>query len=161
MFISLLTHAKELNKNTGTGKLVKEALKNQCDIITWSRTEPNKELLERIQTLPSLLLYPTGNENGLAVEIEWPQNEYSHIILLDGTWQEARKIYNRSPYLQTLPNHTFEVDYESVYCLRKNQKKIGLCTAEVVLELLKRQALQHEFNLLTEYFTRHNSGLAI
>ncbi|RLV60233.1 DTW domain-containing protein [Parashewanella curva] len=58
-------------------------------------------------------------------------------MVLDGTWQEARKIYNKSSYLKELPKVKIEPSSTSIYQLRRNQKPNGLCTAECVAELLK------------------------
>ncbi|TBR38246.1 DTW domain-containing protein [Marinomonas agarivorans] len=158
MMITLLTHARELNKSTGTGKLVKAALGDRCNIITWSRTKPDKSLLLTLQNKTTLLLYPVNSDKQthLLTELDWPQTQYNHFILLDSTWQEARKIYNRSPYLHTIPSYAFDVNYPSAYRLRRNQRNMGLCTAEVVLELLDRQKHVGDYNSLSELFQQHN-----
>ncbi|MBM7074478.1 DTW domain-containing protein [Shewanella sp. 202IG2-18] len=57
--------------------------------------------------------------------------------MLDGTWQEAQKIFNKSPYLKELPKVKIETSTESIYQLRRNQRGNGLCTAESVIELLR------------------------
>lgn len=65
---------------------------------------------------------------------------YDSYIVIDGTWQEAQKIYNKSPYLKSLPTLKIETDQKSVYTLRRNQKQNALCTAEIVIEVLKNEA---------------------
>ncbi len=52
-----------------------------------------------------------------------------------------------SSYYYT-PVITLEVDYASNYRLSLNQKGNGLCTAEVVMELLKRQYQEAKFEAL-------------
>ncbi len=64
-------------------------------------------------------------------------SQIENFIILDGTWQEAGKIYNKSPYLKEMRTFTLKSKNKSVYNLRRNQKDGGLCTAECVIELLK------------------------
>lgn len=47
---------------------------------------------------------------------------YDNYIVLDGTWKEAHKIYNISPYLKSLPTIKIEADQKSLYTLSRNQK---------------------------------------
>ena len=57
-------------------------------------------------------------------------------MLIDATWQEARKMYNQSPYLKALPKVSLVDAPKSIYPLRRNQIEGGLCTAECVIHLL-------------------------
>lgn len=162
MHFTLLTHTRELEKNTGTGKLVKVVLQETCDIIEWSRTAQDPALKHSLSSMKTLLIYPTElakHHDQAAGELDmiWPNNTFQHCLILDGTWQEAKKMYNRSPYLHVLPHYSLHVDYTSQYQLRRNQKNIGLCTAEVVLELLKRQKEHVLFDLLTKAFSEFNT----
>ncbi|WP_157618876.1 DTW domain-containing protein, partial [Vibrio sp. HI00D65] len=52
-------------------------------------------------------------------------------------WQEAKKMLNKSPWLQTIPQVHLDVTSESSYTLRRNQDSGHLCTCEVGIELLK------------------------
>jgi DTW domain-containing protein YfiP len=138
MFITLLTHATELTKASNTGQLVVAVLAQQnvvnSERVVWQRTQPCAQLLERINTMPSALLYPApGNQAPLALHKPLPE----HIILLDATWQQARKMYNHSPYLHALRHIELQPDTPSQYQLRRNQRESGLCTSECVAELLR------------------------
>ena len=57
--IFLLTHQRELKKNSNTGRLVIETLGHHAKIIVWERTKPNVQLLETIKEGNIALLYPT------------------------------------------------------------------------------------------------------
>ena len=81
------------------------------------------------------LLYPHEESETLCAA-----TSYEAYVLIDSTWQEAQKIYNHSPYLHDLPCVKIETDRKSVYTLRRNQKAYGLCTAEIVVEVLKSQS---------------------
>lgn len=133
MKIWLLTHSEERKKETGTGSLVKEVLGQQCQIIEWSRVSPCQSIL----SLPldeTALVYLNQPEVAQANLNE--ESSIRHFIILDGTWQQARKMYNRSPYLHQFPHYQIP-ETHSVYKKRRNQKNNGLCTAETVIHLLQ------------------------
>ena len=52
-------------------------------------------------------------------------------VLLDGTWTEARKMFRKSPHLQTLPVLSLDPGHASTYRLRRSQFDHHFCTAEV------------------------------
>lgn len=147
MKIWLLTHSEELKKESGTGKLVKSLLAEQCHVIVWARKEPNSALLA-LSPVDTAIVYlatstsPTLDKASLS--------NINNVIVLDGTWQQARKMYNQSPYLAKFPHYEIKGEH-SLYIKRRNQKEAGLCTAEVAIHLLKEvndpqaAALQQSF----------------
>ena len=66
-------------------------------------------------------------------------NTFSAFVILDATWQEARKMYNRSKYLQQAKKISLQVALPSTYRKRRNQIKGGLSTAECAIQLLKHK----------------------
>ena len=81
----LLTHSREISKKTNTGQLVKQLIPD-TKIIIWQRTEPDKTLLQLIESGYTALVYPAEEATLSAI----PQN-FKNFILIDSTWQEARK----------------------------------------------------------------------
>ena len=132
MNIILLTHQRELNKNTNTGFIVADILRDNCEIVVWDRVSPSQSLLEKIEHEKVVLLYPTDNTEIISGDIECDS-----CIIIDSTWQEAQKIYNRSPYLKKIKKVKLVTGKKSIYTLRRNQKETGLCTAECAVEILK------------------------
>lgn len=132
MQIILLTHSREISKKSNTGQLVEQLVPLTRKII-WQRTEPDDYLLKLIESGNTALLYPAENSQGTSVLAE-----FENFILIDSTWQEARKIFNRSQYLQQLPRIQLSTNNASKYALRRNQVDGGLCTAECAIELLKQ-----------------------
>lgn len=132
MKISLLTHFKELPKPSNTGRLVLEVLGEAAEQIRWDRLTPPATLLEEIKAGGVALVYP-----GAPGEPASDLSGIRQVIIIDGTWHEARKIHQRSPYLQQVPRVTLQPQAPSRYNLRKNQKEAGLCTAECVIEILR------------------------
>ncbi len=143
MKIFLLTHQRELDRKTNTGSLALEILPKQVERIIWERSLPDATLLSCIEKGTVALLFPSD-----ASETVVPAASFDAFIILDGTWQEAQKIYNKSPYLKSLPTIKIETDQKSLYTLRRNQKQNGLCTAEIVIELLKHKACADQANAL-------------
>ena len=94
--------------------------------------EPAHEVPERgIELLPELS--PKLATIGVKASIE----EYENVIIIDSTWQEAQKIFNQSDYLKAAAQFTLNVKNDSLYTLRANQPKGGLCTIECIIEVLK------------------------
>lgn len=149
MKIYLLSHERELQKATNTGRIVKACLGGAVAIIPWQRREPCREIIELIEADRIALLYP-----GAAADADQAGREFANYLLLDGTWQETRKMYNRSPYLQRASRVELDINQPSRYKLRRNQRTGGLSTAECVIELLAIRgqtdlaaALSNEFDL--------------
>jgi DTW domain-containing protein YfiP len=53
------------------------------------------------------------------------------LIMLDGSWREAIKIFRKSPYLHHLPLLSFDPKVLATYALRKGSHDFQLGTAEV------------------------------
>ena len=137
--IVLLTHEHELTKPTNTGRVVLEALGNAATRIVWRRATPEPELLRTIDAGGVVLVWPSANR-GVVAPVRAPHT----YVVIDGTWQQARKIYNRSPYLHALPTIALQPVEPSVYTLRRNQIVGGLCTAEAVACLLRQPDLAQQ-----------------
>lgn len=146
MQLILLTHSREIQKTSNTGQLISRAIPNVRTIV-WQRTEPDKELLKLISEGDTALVFQ--QEKSISSE---NVSQYKHFILIDSTWQEARKIYNRSPYLHDLPCIQFSTGKQSKYKLRRNQLDGGLCTAECAIELFSVAGLIEQANLLGKEF---------
>lgn len=136
MKLILLTHSREIHKASNTGQLVQQFVSHTQTII-WQRTQPDPSLLDLISESNTALLYPADNDSCESDSLVPDVANFENYILIDSTWQEARKIFNRSPYLQQLTRIQLSVDGSSNYNLRRNQVEGGLCTAECAIELLR------------------------
>lgn len=132
MKITLLTHFKELEKRSNTGRLVVEVLGDAAEQLRWDRMHPPARLLEEIEAGGVALVYP-----GAPDEDDGDLSGITQFIIIDGTWHEARKIHQRSPYLRKVRRICLRTGEKSEYNLRKNQKEACLCTAECVIEVLR------------------------
>ena len=147
MNITLLTHFKEFDKRSNTGRLVVDVLGKAAEQVRWDRMNPPARLVEEIEAGGVVLIYP-----GAEHENDDDLSGITRCILIDGTWHEARKIHQRSPYLQTIRRISLKTDEKSVYNLRKNQKDFGLCTAECVIRVLRLSGNIFEAEQLQEQF---------
>lgn len=150
MKITLLTHERELDRKTNTGTLALEHCGDLVERLIWARREPERALVGAIERGEAALVYPG---EGAAPE---RLQDFPQVILIDATWQEARKIYNRSPYLKTAPRVAIQADSASSYRLRRNQPDGGLCTAECVIEILRRCGEDAAAERLESAFSQFN-----
>jgi DTW domain-containing protein YfiP len=149
MKIFLLTHQRELHRATNTGALALESANEIVERILWERVNPNKDLTRLIENNEAILLYSKAESSSAALKpISRPIiEEYENVIIIDSTWQEANKIFNQSLYLKNAPQFTLKTENASLYNLRANQPKGGLCTIECIIEVLR---LKGEYKMAAE-----------
>lgn len=147
MNITLLTHFKEFEKRSNTGRVVMDVLGSAAEQICWDRMKPPAGLVAEIEAGGVALVYP-----GAESEDDGDLSDIRRCILIDSTWHEARKIHQRSPYLQNVRRIGLKTGEKSAYNLRKNQKEFGLCTAECVIEVLRLSGNISEAERLQERF---------
>jgi len=138
MKITLLIHEKENRRADNTGQLLSQIPALDTNTLLWQRTQPNTALVAALNSGQAVLLSQQG-DGELVDDI----SDIEHLVILDGTWQEAKKIYNKSPYLKTAKWYKLTPQTPSKYNLRRNQVEDGLCTAECAIEVLK-QTQQHQ-----------------
>ena len=169
MKIILLTHERELHRATNTGNLAIENTNNIVERIVWERVNPSKVITQLIENNETALLYSKAtpatdvtltisSEVKLEKPVLPPLNieAYENIIIIDGTWQEAKKIFNQSPYLKAAPHFTLKTATNSLYKLRANQLEGGLCTVECIIEVLKLKGENKKAAELIEKFAQFN-----
>ena len=85
----------------------------------------------------SVLLFPT--EEAVSVhELKAINFEVKNLIVLDGTWAKAKRIYAENPWLKLLPHLKLELDKVSLYNGVRMQPKAGyLSTIESIVYTLK------------------------
>lgn len=79
-------------------------------------------------------------------------------VLLDGTWSEARKMFNKSRYLDAFPVLSLHPDRVSQYRLRRSARDDHFCTAEVAAMCLQLAGEPLAADTLDAYlgvFTEH------
>jgi DTW domain-containing protein YfiP len=109
-----------------------------------------------------------ANDGRVVHEVTHTPHKRPLFILLDGTWDEARKMFRKSPYLQTFPVLSLQPEQLSRYKLRRAQTEAHLCTAEVgalCLDLAQdtqaAQALNAYFDVFTEHYLKAKQQLPV
>lgn len=176
MNIVLLTHERELTRPTNTGQLALAHFPQYCTQLVWSRVNPDKSLQQACQTGQALLLFPatdkpaTSNIDSSPALIGADDTvlgdaktvTQKSIIILDATWQEARKMVRQSPYLQQANRLELQATQDSTYQLRRNQVEGGLCTLECVQLLFSQAGLSAQAAQLNAAFAEFNRrGLSV
>lgn len=144
MLITLLTHAREIDKSSNTGGLVLENLGGLTGTdmprvrrVIWQRRRADALLLHHLRQYRSALVYPAAG-----VAAARPVGAPDHYIIIDATWQQAQKMLHQSPYLFHLPRLSLPA-VNSTYRLRRNQRRQGLCTSETAARLLRQRGHSH------------------
>nr|GMD58007.1 DTW domain-containing protein [Ipomoea batatas] len=121
-----LLGCREAVSNLGKGFVVKKLQRN----IEFEE----KEEFEIAVPAGSVLLFPSEKSGG----VEGLDFEVKNLIVLDGTWAKARRMYNENPWLKLLPHLKLDMDRLSLYGEVRHQPKQGcLSTIESIVYALK------------------------
>ncbi|AJJ18308.1 MULTISPECIES: tRNA-uridine aminocarboxypropyltransferase [Yersinia] len=142
-------------KPSNTGRLIADILPD-TQAFLWARTEVAPELLAAISdpTRQPYVVFPEKYA-------EPPRQILNHLpisdkpplfILLDGTWNEAKKMFRKSPYLADLPMLSLNVTNSSDYLLREAPRPEQHCTVEVAAALLQQAGDIRAADQLTAHF---------
>ncbi|KAF3453479.1 hypothetical protein FNV43_RR03919 [Rhamnella rubrinervis] len=116
------------------GFIVKKVQKRQQE----GCLELEEDIEFEIEVPPgSALLYPSEEAVGVK-GLEAINFEVKNLIVLDGTWSKAKRIYVENPWLKLLPHLKLELDKVSLYNGVRLQPKAGcLSTIESIVYALK------------------------
>jgi DTW domain-containing protein YfiP len=128
----ILQHPHERKKYYSTSKIILNAITNSKVLYGVSFEE--NEVRKNLNGNTPYLLYPSHDAIDCAtIDL----NNQSTVIVIDGTWVEARKIVYRNKFLQSLPKISFNQPILSQYKIRKQPKDFCLSTLECIGHLLK------------------------
>ncbi len=134
----ILQHPHERKKYHSTARLLRSVVTNVSLLRGISFEE--QSIARSAQAKTTYLLYP-GRESIDAADV--PLDLNSTIIVVDGTWIEARKILHRNPFLKQLQRISFKAPLRSKFIIRKQPKDNYLSTIESVAHLLQINALAY------------------
>lgn len=134
--IVLLQHPAEEKRCLRTAPMLKLGLvEDKCLIYKGKRfLKINDELKEILESENSLLLYPSRD----SIDIEnIPKDKGPYnILILDGTWQQAKAIYSNNPQLHKLQPIKLIPRDNSSYIIRTQPHEKCLSTLESAMEAL-------------------------
>lgn len=118
--------------------------KHEVQMIEYQRTHPPAHLMS------ATVLFLTEDAELFSVgDHEGP------LVVLDGTWSEAKKMYAQwSKSLELQPKYV-NFSSPSIYPFRKNQQDGGYSTAEVVLNIEKQRLNAEQASELDAYYASY------
>ena len=136
----LLMYDVEPLKPSNTGWLIADVI-SDTSAFAWSRTTVDEQLLallEQEQWQPYIVFPGEFVEpKRVVTQVTLNDGKRPLFILLDATWNEARKMFRKSPYLERFPVLSLEPEQLSRYKLRRSKRDDHFCTAEVAAMCLE------------------------
>ncbi len=165
----LIMHRDEVYKPTNTGRLIADTFPHQCRAFLWNRTQPDEALLALLndKNRHCQLVFPTADNEVREVH-ERPASRTSEsapintVVLLDGTWKQARKMYSQAQWMKHLPlldlSSTLTRSEQSWgnYRVRQACEAGQLATAEAAALALAANAETAASRHLLNYFSVFN-----
>lgn len=165
--VSVIMHHREKHLTSNTAKLATLTMSNAN---IYQRGLPDKPFsLELLNLEPGVLpLYLFPDEDAIELDEDFLAKHPGpyHLIVPDGTWNQAKKVRRREPGLSDLLCVKLSDSVKGEYKLRKGVREDGVCTFEAIiyaLEVLENKAvaedLLRQFRLLNDRVARSRSGL--
>lgn len=178
--VIVLQHPSEVKQSKGTVSLLKQSLTN-CEVIVGETFADSDILRQRlIQYADNIvLLYPskqaltlnfptlTISGNNQSEGIERKLSEIKCIIILDGTWKKAYRMFMSNACLHNINHIVLPQGIASLYEIRKTKKDHALSSLEACCHALAR--LENEpkkyqnllnsfvkFNQFQQSFSQHS-----
>lgn len=128
--VLVLQHKCERGHPFGTARFVRLGLANAEVRVVWPDAQ------RKFTTPPVLdeglgLLYPGPD----AVDLESlaPQDRPRQLVVLDGTWDDAKGLYQDNPWLLNLPHYCLHPASPSIYRIRREPSDTSVSTLEAIL----------------------------
>lgn len=144
---ALIMHDAEVLKPSNTARLIADVVPDTHAFL-WHRKDTDKKLLALLadKTYQPILIFPETYADPTRQIIGkgagFTSAKRPLFILLDGSWREARRMFRKSPYLESLPMLSFSESelnrFSSKYHIRKAANPEQLATAEVAALALRR-----------------------
>lgn len=133
--VIVLQHPSEVKQPLGTARILSLSLPN-CQVIVGEDFSDNQALNHLLESDTEFaLLYPS--ETAMPAS-EWGKRcaKKRGLILLDGTWRKAFKMWQLSVNLHALPMVSLDGTLKGNYRIRKSPKAEGLSTVEAAFHAL-------------------------
>ena len=150
-FVLIMQHPQEQDKELGTAGILKSMLKNSRLEIALSRSglaavlkrpaDPKRwgvlYLGAQKETPVASGLYVLNKKGGLATDREQILKDLEGIILLDGSWSQAKALWWRNPWLLKTRRLLLVPEKRSLYGkLRKEPRRESVSTLEACAQCL-------------------------
>lgn len=142
--IVILQHPTENNRAKNTARLIALVAPNTSVIVGESAADfdqVRQRLLARnLSDGSAAVLFPSPDSKTLTKHSESVSKKIQTLILIDGTWRKAKKMWQLNPWLWSLVVFSFDSGSKSRYRIRKGSEAGGLSTLEaaaLALEILE------------------------
>ncbi|MGZ3788822.1 MAG: tRNA-uridine aminocarboxypropyltransferase [Bacteriovorax sp.] len=129
----VLQHPSEAKHALNTVRLMKNAFQ-KISIFIGENFDEHIELKNVLAKNSTALIFPKPQAKALE---NGPEEKITHLILIDGSWNKAKKIFCSSICLQTLPTYSLSPQIKSQYRIRSSKFEDGLSTLEASTHALK------------------------
>ncbi|WP_299982803.1 tRNA-uridine aminocarboxypropyltransferase [uncultured Pseudoteredinibacter sp.] len=179
--LDILVHEKELNKESNTALLIWKSLPNSR-MFFWQRklmascTHDDAIDVDDINNKGSIseplpvLLFPArfanryqGQDSTSHPMLSLEQLKGRRLLLLDGSWQQVRKMYRQSKALQFLPCFELPISTDfpmEAFSLRRNQQEGGFCSAQAIALLHWHMAEKKQAKQMLKAFNQFGRHVA-
>lgn len=132
--VVILQHPRERDMAIGTARMASLALpQSELHVgIDWSAHAALREALDD-PARPPVLLYPGPGAKDILVEP--PQGPVT-LVVVDGTWSQAKTVVRDNPVLHALPRYAFQAPEPSHYRIRREPRVEYCSTIEALMHVL-------------------------
>ena len=132
--VVLLQHPREEDMAIGTARMANLCLPNS-ELHVGVDFESSPELARALSDpeRPAALLYPS--ENAVDVFSEPPRGPVT-LVVVDGTWWQARKLVRTNAKIAALPRYAFRAPTPSEYRIRREPDEAYVSTIEALVHVL-------------------------
>lgn len=155
--VVILQHPRESDVPINTARLAELQLEGSERHVAVKLDDVPK-LREKLRdpAAPAILLYPGEGSRDLAQHA--PQGPVT-LVVLDGTWWQAKKLFQQNPELAALPRYSLSPQSPSRYRIRREPALHCISTIEAIGEALSvlepggfdREALLQPFDVMVEH----------
>lgn len=126
--IIVLQHPDEVKNAKNTVRLAALSC-NNIDIIVGESADDFESVRQSTEHGHSALLFPAENSGQYNLTAD---TTIRQLIIIDGTWRKAKKIYQLNPWLHRLPHFAFDDQYLNQYRIRSTNVEHSLSSLEAI-----------------------------
>jgi DTW domain-containing protein len=128
--VLILQHPREHEKAVNTARIAALALPS-AELVVGVDFSSSRVVNEAIASRerPAVLLYPGPQARDLERD---PPSGPVTLVVVDGTWHQARSLLRKNPHLLALPHYAFAPDKPSEYRIRREPRPEYVSTIEAL-----------------------------
>jgi DTW domain-containing protein YfiP len=129
--VVVVRHLRESWKSTGTARVAALGMPTLTCLDYGEDTQPAADALAALATERTWVLLPTDDAE------PWHPQQVERLVVLDGTWRQARRMYQRLPVLHGLKRISLTKPPRATLRLRESSFPQGRSTLEAIAEVLE------------------------